>query len=62
MSMHNLLEYSNNFAKISASSWKYCEDEPNNNIKNSESFKFKSGLTLFMSPDLNLNDSEFFTL
>ena len=32
------------------------------NVKNSESFKFKSGLINNVSPDLNLNDSEFFIL
>ena len=42
--MYNLLEYSENYAK-KVSLWKYCWAEPNNNITNSESFKFQSSIT-----------------
>ena len=43
--MYNLLEYSNNNAKISASLWQYCRDEAGDNITNSKPFKFKSSIT-----------------
>ena len=45
MPMYNLLEYSNNYAKTWASLWQYCRDEPDDNITNSKSFKFKSSIT-----------------
>ena len=38
----NLLEYSEDYAKISASLWQYCRDEPDDNTTGSKSFKFKS--------------------
>ena len=41
MPMYNLIEYSNNYAKTSRSLWQYYRDEPNDNLANSESFKFK---------------------
>ena len=44
MSMYNLL-YSENYAKISASLWQYCNDEPNENITDFIAFKFKSSIT-----------------
>ena len=39
--MYNLIEYSDNYAKISGSLWQYYRDEPNNNLANSKSFKSK---------------------
>ena len=45
MPMYNLIEYSDNYAKTSGSLWKYCRDEPNNNLANSESFKSKIKIT-----------------
>ena len=45
MPMYNLIEYSNNFAKTSGSLWQYYRDEPNDNLANSESFKFKVKIT-----------------
>ena len=39
MPMNNLIEYSDNYAKTSASLWQYYRDEPNDNIVDSESFK-----------------------
>ena len=39
MSMYNLIEYSDNYSKISGSLWLYHKDEPNNNLADSESFK-----------------------
>ena len=41
MPMYNLIEYSDNQSKSSGSLWQYCKDEPNDNIANSESFKYK---------------------
>ena len=41
MPMYNSIEYSDNYAKTSGSLWQYYRDEPNNNLADSESFKFK---------------------
>ena len=41
MPMYNLIEYSDNYSKTSGSLWQYNKDDPNDNIRNSESFKFK---------------------
>ena len=41
MPMYNLIEYSNNYSKASVSLCQFCRDEPNNNITDSESFRFK---------------------
>ena len=45
MPMYNLIEYSDNYAKTSGSFWQYYRDEPNDNLANSESFKFKVKIT-----------------
>ena len=45
MAMYNLIEYSDNYAKTSGRLWQYYRDEPNNNLANSESFKFKVKIT-----------------
>ena len=55
MSMYNLLEYSKNYSKTSASLWSYYRDEltddtndnnnPNKNVINSKSFKHKASIT-----------------
>ena len=45
MPLYNLLEYSDNYAKTSASSWQYYRDEPNDNLADSESFKSKIKIT-----------------
>ena len=45
MSMHNLIEYSDNYSKTSGSLWQYYEDDPNDSIENSESFKNKIKIT-----------------
>ena len=46
MPMYNLIEYSDNYAKICESLWQYFRDEPDdNNIEDSESFKFKVKIT-----------------
>ena len=41
MPMYNLIEYSDNYSKTSESLWQYYKDDPNDNIENSESFKYK---------------------
>ena len=45
MPMHNLIEYSDNYAKPSGSLWQYYRDEPNDNLADSESFKSKIRIT-----------------
>ena len=46
MSMYNLIEYSDNCAKISGSLWQYFRDEPDDHdIQNSKSFKSKIKIT-----------------
>ena len=45
MPMYNLLDYSENYTKTSASSWQYCRDESDPNITDSKSFKSKSSIT-----------------
>ena len=55
MPMYNLLEYSKNYSKTSGSLWKYYieeladetngDNDPNNNVTNSESFKYKTSIT-----------------
>ena len=39
--IHNLIEYSNNCSKTSGNLWQYYRNDPNDNIVESESFKFK---------------------
>ena len=41
MAMYNLIEYSDNYSKISGSLWQYYKDGPNDNITQSESLKSK---------------------
>ena len=41
MPMYNLIEYNDNYSKISGSLWQYYKYEPNDNIADSESFKSK---------------------
>ena len=45
MSMYNLIEYSDNYLKISASLWQYYKDDPNDGLANSKSFKSKVKIT-----------------
>ena len=42
--MYNVIECSNNYLRTSGSLWQYHKDDPNGNMTNSESFKFKSRL------------------
>ena len=41
MPIYNLIECSDNYSETSESLWQYQKDEPNDNLANSESFKFK---------------------
>ena len=41
MPMYNLIEYSDNCSKIPGTLWPYYKDDPNDNMENSESFKYK---------------------
>ena len=43
--MYNLIEHSDNYAKTSGSLWQYYRDEPNDNLRDSESFKSKIKIT-----------------
>ena len=45
MPMCNVIEYSHNYSKTSGNLWQYYKDGPNNNIADSESFKFKVRIT-----------------
>ena len=45
MPMYNLVEYSDNYSKTSGSLWQYYRDDPNDNITQSESFKYKFKIT-----------------
>ena len=42
MRTYNLIGYSDSYSKTLASLWKYQNDDPNDNITDSESFKFKA--------------------
>ena len=42
MPMYSLIEYSENYSKKSGSLYQFCRDKPNDNITDSQSFKFKS--------------------
>ena len=45
MPMYNLIEYSDNYSKTSRSQWQCSRDDPNDNITQSESFKYKIKIT-----------------
>ena len=45
MPKYNLIEYSDNYSKISGSLWQYYKDDPNDNLANSESFKSNVKMT-----------------
>ena len=58
MPMYNLIEYSDNYAKTSGTLWQYYRDEPNNNLADSESSKFKVKITGKTPNDDNEKDVE----
>ena len=45
MPMYNLTEYSDNYSKTSGSLRQYYKDDPNNNLTDSELFKYKVEIT-----------------
>ena len=45
MPMYNLIEHSDNYSKTSGTLWQYYGDEPNKNLTDSESFKYKIKIT-----------------
>ena len=45
MPMYNSIEDSDNYSKTSGSLWQYNKDDPNDNLANSESSKFKVKIT-----------------
>ena len=58
MPLHDLIEYSDNYSKTSASLWQYYKDEPNDNLIDSESFKYKIKITQKAPADGNTKDVE----
>ena len=58
MPMYNLIEYNNNYLRISGSLWKYNRYDQNNNITKSESFKQKIKITEKTPPVGNTKDVE----
>ena len=45
MPMYNLIEYNDNHSRTSGTLWKYYRDDPNDNITQYESFKYKIKIT-----------------
>ena len=56
--MYNLIEYSDNYSKTSGSLWEYNKDETNDNLPDSESFKFKVKITGKTPADRNTKNFE----
>ena len=51
-----MIEYSDNYSKTSGNLWQYYKDEPNDNIADSESFKYKVKITGKTPDDGNTKD------
>ena len=58
MPMYKLIEYSDNYSKTSGSLWQYYKDDPNDNLANSESFKYKVKITGKTPTEDNTKDVE----
>ena len=58
MPMYNLIKYIDNYLKTSGSLWQYYKDEPNDNIGDSESFKYKVKITGKTPADRNTKNVE----
>ena len=58
MWMYNLIEYSDNYSKTWRSLWLYYKDESNENLTDSESFKYKIKITGNTPADGNTKDVE----
>ena len=61
MPMYNLVEYSSKYYKQSGRLWQYYRDEPKATITDSESFKFKAGITVRTLAAGNTKDVEIAT-
>ena len=60
--MYNLIEYNDNYFKISGSLWKYYRDETTDNLPDFESFKSKIKITEKTPDDDNTKDVEIIVL
>ena len=58
MPIYNLIEYSDNYLKTSGSLWQYYNDDPNDNLAISESFKSKVKMTGKTPNNGNAKDAE----
>ena len=58
MPMYNLIEYIDDYSKISRSLWQYYRVEAHNTLTFSESFRFKIKITGNTPPDGNTKDVE----
>ena len=58
MPMYNLIEFSNNYLETSETLWQYYRDDPNDNVTQSESFKFKIRITGKIPTPANTKDVE----
>ena len=58
MPMYNLMEYSDKYSNTSGSLWQYYKDNPDNNLADSESFKYKVKITGNTPADGNTKDVE----
>ena len=56
MPMYNIIEYSDNYSKTSRSLWQCYRDDPNENMVNFKSFKFKTNVTGKTPADGNAKD------
>ena len=60
MPMYNLIEYSDNYSKTSGSLCQYYKDDPNDNLEDSESFKYKEKITGKTPDNGNTKDVKIF--
>ena len=58
MPMYNLIDFSDNYSKTSGSLWQYYKDEPNDNLADSRSFKYKVKITGKTPDNENTRDVE----
>ena len=58
MWMYNLIEYSDNYSETWRSLWQYYKDESNDNLTDSESFKYEIKITGNTPADDNTKDVE----
>ena len=54
MPMYNLIDYSDNYSKLSGSLWQYYKDDPIDNLTDSESFKSKVKITNRNTKDVEI--------